>query len=138
MLNCILGSEFCHANEEKQLAFQFPHANIERIVETEDIFCHLSGSRKDKGLLQKVPQFVSWQLIKYPQTNVYRASEGHCQGREIPKWTNSAFIFFYNCLQNLLFFFAPLKTNATILFSAALGKRKTQQQARSQPLCTAL
>ena len=46
--------------------------------------------------------------------------------------------FFYNCLQNLLFFFAPLKTNATILFSAALGKRKTQQQARSQPLCTAL
>lgn len=68
MLNCILGSEFCHANEEKQLAFQFPHANREGIVETENMFCHLSGSRKDKALLKKkVLQFVSWQLIKYPK-----------------------------------------------------------------------
>jgi hypothetical protein len=64
MLNCILGSEFCHANEEKQLAFQFPHANREGIVETENIFCHLSGSRKDKALLKKKSSAIC-QLAAY-------------------------------------------------------------------------
>lgn len=43
------------------------------------------------------------------------------------------FCFFHNCLQSLLFFF-PLKTNATILFSAALGKKKKKKTGKEPAL----
>lgn len=100
MLNCILGSEFCHANEEKQLAFQFPHANTEGIVETENIFCHLSGSRKDKELLKKKFFNLSAGSLLNTQNKCLYSIRGTLSRSKGSKMDQFSFI--QKCLRNLV------------------------------------
>lgn len=130
MLNCILGPEFCHANEEKQLAFQFPHANMERIVGTENIFCHLSGSGRDKGLLQKLPNVSAGSLLNTHNKCLYsiRGTLSRSGGSKMGQ-----FGAFHNCLRSLLFF-SPSKQTQLRCFQLPSEKRRARSQARVRSL----
>lgn len=122
MLNCILGSEFCHANEEKQLAFQFPHANRVGIVETENMFCHLSGSRKDKALLKKKFYNLSAGSLLNTQNKCLYSIRGTLSRSGGSKMDQFSVI--HNRLKNLLFFFPPKQTRL-FCFRCLRKKRKT-------------